>query len=114
MIKKQIIEQEVSIYICDKCGKESYARLGYFTCEICGQLICRDCAVLFNWETLKYNSFEGDYPNSICKECWQKGHEEREELLKLKEEYDQKEKAIINKWKNKLKDLENENKIQEK
>jgi len=99
-MKKQIeVKQKKEVYYCDICGKQLSK---HRKCEICGRDVCQECSIFFDWDILKPDAFEGDYPSVMCVECWDKGKKYRDKILELREECEKKEEELISEWKNNI------------
>jgi len=102
--KKNIIETKIiDVITCDICGKNShYIYNNIKKCEICQKDVCYDCAIkidsLYDSNLLKPNCFS-DYPEFICKKCWDKGKDVKEQIEILKENFDKKLNDFIENWK---------------
>lgn len=94
-VVKTVIE---NIYICDNCGATSKSGGSYHKCSMCGKLFCRNCMVVFDWAILKEGEFSGDYPDYMCKNCWENGKNYREKIIDIRAEADAKEEALIESW----------------
>lgn len=95
VIKK---EETITVITCDFChlvrGKTK-------RCVMCGHDICWECALLVNLccDLLK-PSFDGDYPDYMCKFCWEIGEEMRQKIMGIRQKAEEEEEALIALWKN--------------
>ena len=85
-------------WVCDTCGKkvsEAPSIGNLKRCILCNSDVCRDCAIMTDFQSLEHNHFWGDYPDYFCPSCWQKGisiipriRAAREEEERLQEEWE--------------------------
>lgn len=75
MIKELIqnIEVVTKVFYCDRCGEEIKGCYTSKICSICERNVCDKCGDYYDGEILVPGSFEGDYPEIACKECWKVG-----------------------------------------
>lgn len=66
-------------YGCDVCGTDMAKR---YVCCMCEKDLCRKC-MIYNPEDT------GDYPDVLCKECWDLGDEFRKERDRLEQKIDE-------------------------
>lgn len=93
----------VTTYVCDSCGKKTKVEGKFKKCPMCGKLFCPDCLVLFDWDILKENSWYTDYPDYMCRDCWNKGKKYREKIIDLRKECEEKEDQLLKEWKGAVK-----------
>lgn len=106
MIEEKKITKTVTViektYTCDDCGVSTKSDPNYYRkCEICKGLFCRKCLIMFNWDILVRNDYDGDYPDHMCKSCWDIGEPYRKEILESREESDSKQEKMIKEWESK-------------
>lgn len=66
------VEHIQGYYICDKCGKRQDSQMR--ACSYCGRYLCGDCCKNWNYDYDNLISLEpnmGDYPDRVCKECFE-------------------------------------------
>jgi hypothetical protein len=108
---KSVFKKE--ILICDTCGKTTdrpdFLRLR--KCPICGKHVCTNCAVLHDLWTRDWliPTFSSDYPDYICKICWETGKDLRQQMHDLEKETDDKLEKLYLDWKKLIKELEVKN-----
>jgi hypothetical protein len=99
--EKHSIVTETKIYGCDVCKTEytTYPRnLG--KCYICGRDVCQHCSHWFEPGCNLLNpSFDGDHPEWICNECWDKGKFYRLIIQQIRDKAEAAEEAEWVKWK---------------
>ena len=88
-----------TIFICDKCGKETKT----CNCTMCNLDVCSKCGtydIEFDCSmNSDFPSFTSDYPDVICKSCWEKGKEIRKAIQKSREEQEIIEGNLFKEWK---------------
>ena len=102
-MREEVVKKVTHIrVICDFCNlaKSSCSIKG---CTICGRDVCFNCGIKTEYDYLMENNYLSDYPDYYCKDCWGAGKEEREEILRLREELDVKEDMLFSSWKDKCK-----------
>jgi hypothetical protein len=93
IIRKDILK-------CDICGKEVRSQYCGKQCYICGRDVCSECSYLFeSYCNLETPSYDGDHPDSICHECWDKGKEYRERIQEQRDYAERKEQELWKLWK---------------
>ena len=95
MIKTKTQNEIIRIICCDVCGVEAKTwELRVKKCEICKKDICSKCAIQTDFWMLEDGSFQGDYPDHFCLDCWEKGKDIRENILKCRDN----ESKLWNEW----------------
>lgn len=96
----KIEETPVTIITCDLCHKESkYRYSGIKECKVCKKDVCFDCSVHIDIEcSLLEPYFDSDYPEYICKHCWEKGKEIRKKIMIVRDKAGDKECELWEQW----------------
>lgn len=97
----KIEKTPVTIITCNFCGKESQWRYsGIKQCKICKEDVCFECSVHIDIECgLLEPYFSSDYPEYICKACWEKGKGIREQIMNVRNRAEDKECELWEQWK---------------
>jgi len=106
MIKKSIQTKEItSVQIfCDRCGEEIRSTYGSKICPMCGRNVCSKCGHFYESDILVPDSFYGDYPEIVCKECWKIGEPFIKKIKEKEEEFEDLKEKLLEEWKNKCKE----------
>lgn len=101
--------EEVRTMKCCRCGKsrtkDNYASIR--RCLICDKDVCFDCAEPIDGLSgnLRNPGFNSDYPDYVCKICWEKGRPFREEIEDMRDGLYTVEEGLIDIWKCKVKNF---------
>jgi len=100
-VESKIETTSIAIVTCDFCGKEDQWRCtGIKQCKICKEDVCWECSEHVDIEcNLLEPYFHSDYPEYICKPCWEKGKEIRKRIMKIRDEAEEKECELWEQWK---------------
>lgn len=79
---------------CDRCGAEKRV----YRCQICGKDVCRKCGDDYDPDYLTPGSYDGDYPDLVCKRCWEIGKSFIEEIKRIEEEAGRKVEVLMDRW----------------
>ena len=100
-IVKEEREVEIVEYFCDECkGKTEPIH----TCELCGGDFCWKHSYTFqSWDvplntTQIGTSYDGDYPNYICRKCWNLGAVYREGIDAIRKIAEDREEELYKHW----------------
>lgn len=88
------------IVTCDYCGKEP-GRIR--KCYLCEKDVCQSCAVLTDLSDLVNGGFDCDYPEYICRPCWDKGATIRALIMASRNVRQKEEDELMAKWKSLIK-----------
>ncbi|MDO8611146.1 MAG: hypothetical protein Q7R95_11525 [bacterium] len=97
---KTINEEIITCDFCNVIINCSYSR---HKCCMCKKDICHKCVIYTDNDYLISGNFSGDCPDSYCKICWSAGEEERNKILKLREQKELEEDILWQQWKGKCK-----------
>ena len=92
----------VTIITCDLCDKEQRGQQygGIKQCTICKRDACRNCSEQVDTECgLLEPYFYSDYPEYICKPCWEKGKEIRKKIMVVRDKAEEEECELWEQWK---------------
>lgn len=91
-------EGEISKITCDFCGKVQIGATygGIKQCKLCKKDVCSACAILV--DDIAREGFWSDYPDYVCKECWEIGKDVRERIKIVRDEADEKESELLVEW----------------
>ena len=86
-------------YVCDRCGKKPMYNMIHI-CKMCGNDVCSNCDVLTDFSNLlEKNNYNGDYPDHICKVCWEVGEGIRKDIEQVRFEAENNENTLVANWK---------------
>jgi hypothetical protein len=100
IIKEEPIQahiQKTEVIICDRCQKIMRVK----TCPICGKDVCWKCAVQIESiydSDLRTPNFHSDYPDYVCKKCWDMGIIFRERITSLHDAKEKEVECLIEQW----------------
>jgi len=102
MRKLETINDTISFtkFTCDFCGKTSplvYARIK--ECKICKKDVCPECAMRIDFDLDLHQPHSlSDYPEHICKSCWDKGEDIRHNIMEVRNSAEELECDLMVEW----------------
>ena len=97
-VRKTVTEIVIT---CDFCGDERSVYGIIKKCKLCGRDTCWHCSIHLDFPccNLLQPNFFGDYCDYVCKECWSKGENIREAIMKSRDKQEKKEDELLVEWK---------------